>query len=158
MAERARDKTPLEKIAEAGEKAAKWGREQAEKMTPEEREEQIQRNLQHQEGSRESSHLSFRCKGITLDPKTQLRTFIELVKQQLYYLKDEEYAYTGLHVYLAGVPEPWEFSAEDEFDLQEEAGVLIVRDGPKDENDNAEVPEYVFRLDAISATQLVSEE
>jgi hypothetical protein len=34
---------------------------------------------------------------------------------------------------------------------------LIVRDGPTDEegHDNADVPEYVFRLDAVVATQLV---
>ena len=35
--------------------------------------------------------------------------------------------------------------------------MLIVRDGPtgEDGQDNADVPEYVFRLDAIVATQLV---
>ena len=46
---------------------------------------------------------------------------------------------------------------EDEFEFHEDTGVLIVRDGPTDENghDNAEVPEYVFRLEAIVATQLV---
>jgi hypothetical protein len=104
------------------------------------------------------AHPSFRCKGINMNPKEQLHTFVGQFKQQIDCLKDEEYNYSSLHVYVAGVPEPWEFSAEDEFDPQEEAGLLIVRDGPTDENDNAEVPEYVFRLDAISAIQLVSEE
>jgi hypothetical protein len=56
-----------------------------------------------------------------------------------------------------GVPEAWEFSAEDEFDFHPDSGVLIVRDGPTDESghDNAEVPEYVFRLEALVASQLV---
>jgi hypothetical protein len=57
----------------------------------------------------------------------------------------------------AGVPEPWEFGHDDEFDFKEESGLLIVRTGPTDEdnNDNADVPECVFRLDAIVVTQLV---
>ena len=71
--------------------------------------------------------------------------------------RQEEYSYSALHVYVAGVPEPWVFEPDDEFKFNEESGLLIVRDGPTDEdnNDNAEVPEYVFRLDAIVATQLV---
>ncbi len=58
---------------------------------------------------------------------------------------------------MAGITEPWEFLADDEFEFHENTGVLIVRDGPSDENghDNAEIPEYVFRLEAVVATQLV---
>ena len=50
-----------------------------------------------------------------------------------------------------------EFTAEDDFEFYEETGVLVVRDGPTNENghDNARVPEYVFRLEAIVASQLI---
>jgi hypothetical protein len=89
--------------------------------------------------------------------KAPSETFVGQVKQQLEFLRDDEFSYSALHVYVAGVPEPWEFESDDEFDFNEEASLLIVRDGPTDEdnNDNADVPEYVFRLDAIVATQLV---
>ena len=89
--------------------------------------------------------------------KIPSETFLHQVKRQLLSLRDTDYGYTALHVYVAGVSEPWEFVAEDVFEFHEDAGVLIVRDGPTDENghDNAEVPEYVFRLDAVVATQLV---
>jgi hypothetical protein len=84
------------------------------------------------------------------------RTFAEQVRQQLLYLRDPQYGYRALHLYVAGVAEPWEFGGGDEFEFHDEAGVLIVRDGPSDENghDNAEVPEHVFRLDAVVASQL----
>ena len=49
-----------------------------------------------------------------------------------------------------------EFSAGDEFEFHDDTGVLIVRDGPGGKNDpDNDVPEYVFRLEAIVATQLV---
>ena len=72
-------------------------------------------------------------------------------------MKDEEYVYSSLHVYVAGVPEPWEFGPDDDFDFNEDSGFLIVRRGPTDEdnNDNADVPESVFRLGNIVATELV---
>ena len=83
--------------------------------------------------------------------------FLAQIKQQLAYLRDPEYNYHTLQVYVAGQSAPWEFTASDEFEFHEDTGVLIVRDGPTDEDghDNADVPEYVFRLDAIVATQLV---
>jgi hypothetical protein len=82
--------------------------------------------------------------------------FVQQVKRQLLALRDAEHGYTVLRVHVAGAAGPWEFDAEDEFDFHEETGVLVVRDGPTGENghDNAEVPEYVFRLDAVVATQL----
>jgi hypothetical protein len=85
------------------------------------------------------------------------RTCVEQIKQQLLGLRDPSYRYRALRVYVAGVPEPWEFSPHDDFEFHDDSGVLIVRDGPTDENghDNAEVPEYVFRLDAVVASQLV---
>jgi hypothetical protein len=84
-------------------------------------------------------------------------TFVGQIKEQLKFLCDEDYAYSALHVYIAGVPEPWEFGPDDDFEFNEDSGFLIVRDGPTDEdnNDNADVPEAVFRLGNIVATQLV---
>lgn len=88
--------------------------------------------------------------------KTQNPRFLDRIKEQLTYLRDGEYGYDALQLYVAGVSEPWEFTAGDEFEFHD-TGVMIVRDGPTDEDghDNAEVPEYVFRLEAIVATQLV---
>jgi hypothetical protein len=83
-------------------------------------------------------------------------SFVHQVKRQLLALRAADHGYTALRVYVAGAADPWEFAAEDEFEFHEETGVLVVRDGPTGENghDNAEVPEYVFRLDAVVATQL----
>jgi len=84
-------------------------------------------------------------------------SFTDHMKQQLNFLRDPDYVYEALQIYVSGVNEPWEFTAGDEFEFHEDTGVLIVRDGPtgEDGHDNAEVPEYVFRLEAIVATQLV---
>ena len=84
-------------------------------------------------------------------------TFIQQIKEQLMALREADEGYAALQVYVAGITEPWEFLGQDEFEFHEGTGVLIVRDGPSGENGrgNTEVPEYVFRLDAIVATQLV---
>jgi hypothetical protein len=89
--------------------------------------------------------------------KTFPSTFVQQIKRQLLHLRAPDFAYRALHVYVSGVSGPWEFAAQDEFEFHEDTGVLIIRDGPSDEagNDNQDVPEYVFRLDAIVATQLV---
>jgi hypothetical protein len=94
---------------------------------------------------------------VTMRRQTTPETFVAHVQEQLRFLRDPDYHYSALHVYVAGVPEPWEFAADDELEFNEEAGLLVARDGPTDEDnyDNADVPEYVFRLDAIIATQLV---
>src|ERR1019366_9802206 len=96
--------------------------------------------------------------GGTLVPRKPLyMPFTEQMKDQLRYLRNPHYAYRGLQLYVSGVPEPWQFVAGDDFEFHDEAGVLIVRDGPTDpeRHDNADVPEYVFRLDSVVATQLV---
>ena len=87
--------------------------------------------------------------------KAPPETFVGQIKQQLEFLHDSEYTYSALHVYVAGVPEPWEFGPDDDFDFNEGSGFLIVRRGPTEENDNADVPETVFRLGNIVVTQLV---
>ena len=84
-------------------------------------------------------------------------TFTDHIRQQLGFLRDPDYYYEALQLYVSGISEPWEFTARDEFEFHEDTGVLIVRDGPSDEEGqaNEDVPEYVFRLDSIVAAQLV---
>ena len=71
--------------------------------------------------------------------KILLDAFIEHLQQQLTYLRDEEYGYRALQLHVSGIAQPWIFQAHDEFEFHEETGVLIVRDGPTDEDghDNA---------------------
>src|SRR5438045_2905626 len=64
--------------------------------------------------------------------KTPSRSFVEQVQEQVRFLRDPGYTYRTLFVYVAGVPEPWEFSSADEFEFHEQAGTLIVRQGPSD--------------------------
>jgi hypothetical protein len=85
------------------------------------------------------------------------KAFVEQLQQQLLCLRDPQYRYRALRVHVAGATEPWEFVAQDELEIHDDLGLLIVRDGPSDEagHNNADVPEYVFRLDAVVASQLV---
>ncbi len=84
--------------------------------------------------------------------------FIAKIREQIDFLQDEEYAYDQLRVYVSGIADPWVFgpAAEFEFDGDD---MLVVRVGPTDENENEGVPEYVFPLRHVVATELaVSEE
>ena len=87
-----------------------------------------------------------------MDP--ELHEFVCQINQQLEILQGGEYEYWALHVYVKGVPEPWQIEPGDECVLNEDSGLLIYRANP-DEWDNADVPENVIRLKAIVATQLV---
>ena len=89
--------------------------------------------------------------------KALTETFVGQINEQLKFLRHPEYIYSSLHVYVTGVPEPWEFGPDDDFDFNEDSGFLIVRRGPTDEdnNNNADVPESVFHLGDIVATELV---
>jgi hypothetical protein len=89
--------------------------------------------------------------------KTLSTTFVDEIRRQLAYLRDSQYAYRAVQLHVAGVEGPWEFGGSDEFEFHEDTGVLVVRDGPSDEEGHAneDVPEYVFRLDSIVAAQLV---
>lgn len=88
--------------------------------------------------------------------KTLSSPFVEEMKRQLTYLRDAAHGYQALHVYVSGVSGPWEFASGDEFEFHDDTGVLIVRDGPGRKNDgDHDAPEYVFRLEAVVATQLV---
>jgi hypothetical protein len=84
--------------------------------------------------------------------------FIAKVREQIKYLKDDEYNYDELHVYVSGIAEPWVFGPADEFDFDGDE-LLVVRSGPTEECENEGVPEFVFPLRHVVATQLaVSEE
>lgn len=84
--------------------------------------------------------------------------FVAKIREQIGYLKREEYNYDELRVYVSGIAEPWVFGPADEFEFDRDE-LLVVRQGPTDENENAEVPEYTFPLRHVVATELaVSEE
>lgn len=83
---------------------------------------------------------------------------IAKIREQTEFLKHRQYNYTHLHVYVSGIAKPWEFGPDDEFDFDGEA-LLVVRVGPTKEVENEGVPEYVFPLRQVVATELaVSEE
>lgn len=79
--------------------------------------------------------------------------FISKIRQQIAFLKDEEYSYDELRVYVSGISEPWIFEPVDEFEIEGQE-VLVIRSGPIDENNNEGVAEYVFPLRHIVATEL----
>jgi len=84
--------------------------------------------------------------------------FVEKVREQVEFLKDEEYNYDQLRVYVSGIARPWMFGPDDEFDFDGDE-VLVVRVGPTEEHENGEVPEYAFPLRHVVATELaVSDE
>lgn len=84
--------------------------------------------------------------------------FVAKVREQIEFLQNEEYAYDQLRVYVSGIAEPWVFGPDDEFEFDGDE-VLVVRDGPTQEHENREMPEYVFPLRHVVATELaVSEE
>jgi hypothetical protein len=78
--------------------------------------------------------------------------FIKKVREQINILTGKGHAYNQLHVYVSGIAEPWVFGPADEFEFGDE--VLIVREGPSKEVENEGVPEYVFPLRHVVATEL----
>jgi hypothetical protein len=94
---------------------------------------------------------------IAMPVSSSTNTFVEQIKTQVKYLKSDAYEYTTLDVYLAGISEPWPFGPEDEFDFESE-GLMVVRDGPTEHNGNQSVPEHVFPLQHIVATELAVDE
>jgi hypothetical protein len=90
-------------------------------------------------------------------PSTE-EAFVAKVREQIAFLRDDEYAYDELRVYVSGIADPWVFGRDDEFEFDGDE-VLVVRDGPTEEHENGEVPEYAFPLRHLVATELaVSEE
>ncbi len=88
---------------------------------------------------------------------TDEAAFVAKVREQIRCLKDDDYNYVQLRVYVSGIEDPWPFGRADEFEFGDD--VLIVREGPTTEHENEGVPEYVFPLRHVVATELaVSEE
>jgi hypothetical protein len=84
--------------------------------------------------------------------------FVAKVREQIRFPQHEEYNYDELRVYVSGIADPWVFGRDDEFEFDGDE-VLVVRDGPTEEHENGEVPEYTFPLRHVVATELaVSEE
>ena len=79
--------------------------------------------------------------------------FVAKIREQIAYLRDEEYAYDELRVYVSGIAEPWVFGPADDFQF-DGLEVLVVRTGPVSEHDNAGVPECAFPLRHVVATEL----
>ena len=85
-------------------------------------------------------------------PRTDA-AFVAKVREQIALLRTEGYNYDELRVYVSGIAEPWVFGPDDEFEFDGDE-VLVVRDGPARENENEGVPEYVFPLRHVVATEL----
>ena len=79
--------------------------------------------------------------------------FLAKVREQIALLRTDAYNYDELRVYVSGIAEPWVFGPDDEFAFDGDE-VLVVRDGPARENENEGVPEYVFPLRHVVATEL----
>ena len=52
--------------------------------------------------------------------------FVAKIREQIGLLRCEGYSYTELRVYVSGIADPWVFGADDEFEFDGEA-VLVVR-------------------------------
>jgi len=82
--------------------------------------------------------------------------FVAKVREQVDLLKQGGHNYDQLNVYVSGIDDPWEFGPADEFEFEFVGDeVLVVRDGPMEEHQNEGVPEYVFPLRHVVATELV---
>jgi hypothetical protein len=80
-------------------------------------------------------------------------TFVAKVRAQIEFLRNDEYGYDELRVYVSGIAEPWVFGPDDEFEF-DGCDVLVVREGPTQEHGNGEVPEYAFPVRHVVATEL----
>jgi hypothetical protein len=91
-------------------------------------------------------------------PTGEETLFIAQIREQIAFLRDQQYAYDELRVYVSGIAVPWVFGPADEFEFNGDK-VLVVRVGPTAEYENVGVPEYTFPLRHVVATELaVSEE
>jgi hypothetical protein len=79
--------------------------------------------------------------------------FIAKIRDQIEVLRDTQYAYNRLLVYVCGIAEPWPFGRADEFEFDGDE-VLVVRQGPTPKRGNAGVPEFAFPLRHVVATEL----
>jgi hypothetical protein len=79
--------------------------------------------------------------------------FVAKIREQIEFLQHDEYNYQELRVYVSGIAHPWVFGPDDEFDFDGDE-VLVVRVGPTTEYENEGVPETVFPLRHVVATEL----
>ncbi len=79
--------------------------------------------------------------------------FVAKVREQIEFLQHDEYNYDELRVYVSGIARPWVFGPDHEFEFDGDE-VLLVRTGPSAEYENEGVPEYVFPLRHVVATEL----
>jgi len=84
---------------------------------------------------------------------TDEAAFVAKVREQIRILRDRDYAYDELRVYVSGIAEPWVFGRADEFDFDGER-VLVVRIGPTADHGNHGVPEVAFPIRHVVATEL----
>jgi hypothetical protein len=83
--------------------------------------------------------------------------FAAKVREQVDILKQGEYNYDQLRVYVCGIARPWTFGPSHEFEFDGDE-VLVVRLGPSHEFDNEGVPEVVIPLRQVVATELTVSE
>jgi hypothetical protein len=79
--------------------------------------------------------------------------FVRKIREQIKLLKNPTYNYDELRVYVTGIAKAWVFGLEDEFEFDGEE-VLVVRVGPVEDFSNEGVPETVFPLRHVVATEL----
>jgi hypothetical protein len=79
--------------------------------------------------------------------------FVAKIREQIRILRHDEYNYVQLRIFVSGIATPWVFGPDDEFEFDGEA-VLVVRVGPTTEYENQGVPERVFPLRHVVATEL----
>ena len=83
--------------------------------------------------------------------------FAAKVREQIAFLQHREHNYDELRVYVSGIADPWVFGPDDELKFDGDQ-VLVVRDGPTEEHENEGIPEYVFPLQHVVATELAMSE
>src|SRR5689334_4608745 len=81
--------------------------------------------------------------------------FVAKIRDQLRFLRDPAYAYSFLRVYVSGIREPWEFGRADEFKPDGDQ-LLVARVGSAAEHGHGDVPEFVFPLRHVVATELAA--
>jgi hypothetical protein len=83
--------------------------------------------------------------------------FVAKIREQIDFLQHDEYNYNELRVYVSGIARPWVFGKADEFEFDGDE-VLVARVGPATEIENEGVPEKVFPLRHVVATELAVSE
>jgi hypothetical protein len=83
-----------------------------------------------------------------------MATLVELLQEQIDCLQNDDYNYTEIHIYLTGDSEPWEFTDDKDFKIDEHNGTLVVRDIDED-GDPEEAPENIISINQIAGSMLI---